>query len=48
MTLSLVLILVDIPSAVNACADTSPFALKNIDFLYYVLLVLWVKVRKKE
>src|ERR1700747_697924 len=44
---SLVLILVDIPSAANAFVDTSPRALANIDSLYYAPLVLRVKTKER-
>lgn len=42
------LIPVDIPSAVNAFADTSQRALRNIDFLYSVPLALQIGVRGKR
>ncbi len=48
MIQSLVPILVDMPSAANAFADTSPRALMNIDSLYYALLVLRVKAKERK
>ncbi len=48
MIQSLVLTLVEIPFAANACADTSPRDLMNIDSPYCAPLVLRVKERGKE
>ena len=48
MTQSLVLILVDIPSAANACAGMSLCALMNIDSPYYVPVVLRIRERERE
>ncbi len=48
MIQSLVLTLVDIPFAANACADTSHRDLMNIDSPYCAPLVLRVKEREKK
>lgn len=47
MIQSLVLILVDIPSVANACADTLSRALVNVNSLYYAPLVLQIKERER-
>ena len=47
MIRSLVLILVDIPSVANACADMLPRASMNIDSLYCAPLVLQIKARER-
>jgi len=48
MIQSLVPILVDMPSAANAFADTSARALMNVDSPYYALLVLRVKAKERK
>jgi hypothetical protein len=48
MIRSLVLILVDILSVENVCADTLPRALVNVDSLYCAPLVLQIKARERE
>ena len=47
MIRSLVLILVDIPSAVNACAAMSPRVSANVDTLYCAPVVLRTNARGK-
>jgi hypothetical protein len=48
LTQSLALIVVDIPSAANACADMSPRASMNVDFLYYAPAVLRIKAGERR
>ena len=47
MIRSLVLILVDMPSVANACANTFSRALMNADSLYRAPLVLQIKARER-
>ena len=47
MIRSLVRILVAIPSVANACADTLPPALMNVNSLYCAPLVLQIKARER-